>query len=127
MGVLFTTQAEKATGVFTSRKRKRRAGHPSLTLPARLDLQDAGLEWPALIVPQGYRERRQQPGARLGRFDDRIDPQAGGSVADVGLLVIARLHGTAKLREFLFVRLVPGPAQGGNRDIDQRAGRLVAA
>ena len=66
-------------------------------------------------------------GACLLGADDRVHPQPRGGVADVGLLLVARLHLVAQRGQFVGVGFLPGSLQRLHLDVEQRAGGLVAA
>ena len=77
-----------------------------------LYLQHARLEWLAFIAAGRDRQSRKKCAARFLGLDDRIHPQAGRGVTDVGLLLITRLDPVAERREFVRVRLLAGaPSQ----------------
>src|SRR5262249_31935260 len=90
-------------------------------------LQHARLELASVIVARRDFERGQQCRAAVSGFDDAVDPQPGGRVANVDRGVVGRLYFRAELFEFLRVRLVTFALERLHLHFEERAGGLVAA
>ena len=70
------------------------------------DLQHAGAEGPAVVVPRGHLKGGQERLPSLHGVKDAVHPQAGRAIADVGLFLVAGLDLTAQLVKFLGVRFM---------------------
>ena len=68
---------------------------------ARSHLQNTRLERLPIVESRGHADCREQCQARVLGPDDRIHPESGGGVANVGLLVVACLHPVAERGEFV--------------------------
>src|SRR6516162_9394535 len=73
----------------------------------KLDLQHARAERPPFVMARRHLQCRQQCRPRMDRVEDRIHPEPGCPVADVGVLLVTGFHLAAQLLQLGGVGLVP--------------------
>jgi hypothetical protein len=90
-------------------------------------MQHPRFEHVPVVVAGGDLQARHQRRPRLLGADDRVHPQPGSAVADVGLRLVAHLHPIAQLTQLGRVGFLLRTLQRLHLDIEERAGGLVAA
>src|ERR1041384_5040231 len=106
---------------FSIRTTGMRAMSKSECRMSNLNLDDPGMKMRVRHGTRNVLEQLNQQVARFVRLNDRVDPAAGGAIANISLLFVALFHFLAKLLELFlrcfFVSALPRFSENGEHCI----------